>query len=302
MASIPETAFDVAILKYLVAGVVLVVCGLCVRTQHEQTKSISNGSIYSINFFMAAICKSINTYSWVVAVTIMPATIVATLENLHVVWISLILIVFLKVRVPGTWLTSSVIVLIGASLITGIGTESREGHLRWGLILGLNAGLFFALFNIFWVRGSLDDLPLWRRTTNMGAFLILSGLLICPFHAIYVFLFEPEAFVPFRSLPFEHLVVQSINGLVGIGLTYFLINEAVNLMKNSGHLASVLLGLGISFAVLFTLLTEAIWFSETVTRAQWLGVLLFSTGFAAVRSHLLRQKEKLTTSPQAVSA
>src|SRR5262249_26514841 len=90
----------------------------------------------------------------------------------------------------------------------------------------------------------------------------------------------------FQNISTQHLMIQLANGVVNIGLTYFLINRALTKMQSAGHFASFLASVGISYAVLFTLLFEFLGFGIEISLLQWVGVVLFSIGFATVRENI----------------
>ena len=285
----PAAAFDIIVLKYLLAGAALLVVGGMLMARGRQRLHRPDFKVGNKWFLWSVVFKSLDAYLFVVAVTMIPATTVATFENLHVVWTAILLVAAFGANIPRSWLTSSVIIVIGASLITGIAEDSFRAENVFGLSIAVSTGLFFALFNIAWVSVAIERIRFDIRTLNMGLFLVLTGVLTFPLHVMYSLAAGEALTLPFTALPMKHLVVQSINGLLGIGATYFLMNEAISLMRGAGRAASLLLGLGISSAVLFTLLTEMIWFEQSVSTMQWIGLVLFSVGFASVRSDLLRR-------------
>lgn len=288
----PDASLDIALLKYMLAGLVLIAFGITLKYAQGAHKKFNSSFSFPEKrvLISAGLAKGLNTYLWIVAVSLVSATSVATLENLHVVWTALILVVIFRVAVPGSWFNSALIVLIGASLITGVATHGLTNLNHMGFFLGLIAGLSFAVFTIIWA-GEKNHPPLfWQRTVELGCFLILCAILIYPIHLVLRNWLGGHI-EPLVNLPFNHAFVQAVNGIVGVGLTYLLMNEAIALMKGAGRFTGLLLSLGISFSVLFTLVTEAFWFKTGIELSQWLGIILFSIGFASIRSNIVKLRK-----------
>src|SRR5262249_33441743 len=188
--------------------------------------------------------------------TLIPAATVATLENLQVVWTALAVIVLLQDRLPWSWVAGGGAAVAGAALISGGNVEGSTGSNALGIALGLASGVAFSVFVITWNGMGLSRRPLAERTAAMGVLLFVSGVVVYPVHLAVSGVLSDGARWPLTEIGFVDSLVQCVNGLVGIGVTYFLFNEASARLEGAGSLSAVLLALGLSFAVPVTLLTE----------------------------------------------
>jgi len=191
-------------------------------------------------------------------------------------------------KMPKEWFASSVILIIGVFLVTGMYEPTFLRSLDiTGVILGLASGLAFSLFTIFWSRTGVSSMNLAQRSFMLGLFMIITGILIYPAHILFklIFLDQGHVFVV-QVIPPRHIVIQALNGFIGLGLAYFLINESLKSLRVYGHFSALLVGLGLSYSVFFTYLGETILFGDPFTLPRWLGVVLFSIGFTAVRNNI----------------
>ena len=293
-AQLPRTSFDIAVLKYVLAGIFLIISGFIIKQRHEEQPSgVSYRPKLNNRFMTAAFFKGINTYSWILASTLIPAGFVATLENLHVVWTSLLLIIVFARDIPGTWFGGAVIVVTGAALITEVGVQGLASLSEVGLLLAVVSGVAFALFTVIWTgEGERPD-KLWERSIEMGVLLLTAAIAIYPLHILVSQFWLGGSLLPLTEIPPLHAIVQAINGLIGIGVTYFLMNEALSLTRNLGRISSLLVAIGLSFAVPFTMVVEFFVLDVSVSSIQMIGVVLFIAGFTAVRAGILeRSKEE----------
>jgi hypothetical protein len=122
----------------------------------------------------------------------------------------------------------------------------------------------------------------------MGTLLLVSGLLLYPIHLLSSLLWVGSISWPLMEVGVVDGAVQCLNGLLGIGVTYFLFGEATSLLQRAGGLSSLLLAIGLSFAIPVTLLTEAEVLGESVSSIQWAGVVMFIVGFVVIHSSLRR--------------
>jgi drug/metabolite transporter (DMT)-like permease len=290
---VPRAAFDVVLLKYLVAATLLVAVALLLRARHGRPDHalLVLRNIPPRKFVAASLAKGVNTYTWVLAAALIPAGPVATLETLHVVWTGLAVAVLFHVRVPRGWIAGAAAALAGATLITATPAEGFSSSGATGVALGLAAGLAFATFVILWTGLEKRHQPLWERTLAMGALLLVSGIVLYPLHLAVSLFWLGGSRWPLQEVGLLDGAVQCVNGLFGIGAAYFLLNEASALLEGAGKLSGLLLAIGLSFAVPVTLLTEALALGTPVSPVQWAGVALFVLGFVAVRGSL-RQAEK----------
>ena len=287
----PDSNLEISILQYFSAAITIMAFALFNYVQNSKAgQSFFDFDVLSkpITFAAAAFFKGVNTYTWIASVAFVAAGISATLENLHVIWTAILLSLFARAVIPGSWFTSGLIVIAGAALILEVGTDvDLSGTNRIGFALATISGITFSLFAFLWNQVGEKAEHLWQRAFGMSLFFIASCMMIVVAHLLLGNFLPSGNSLEFEVIPMHHLVIQFLNGIIHIGLTYFFINESLRLMRSAGSISALLLGLGISFAVLFTLLTEAIWLREPISLLQWIGIFLFSVGFASVRSNML---------------
>lgn len=293
----PEAVVDIAIIHYVVGALSLIFIGFLARSgvkKENQELKISS-ILTSKGIYGAAAFKSLNAYSWIFAVTLISASLAATIENLHVVWTAILVVLFLSQRISSNWIISAIVILCGVALISEVnvsatGLAGKSTGLFWAFV----SSITFTLFALVWAKACHAELPFWHRCVEMGLFLLISVFMFIPIH-LAISSFSATGIPPlFNSLPSKHLLIQALVGLFSIAITYMLMNEALVLMKGAGNLAALILGLGVSFAVLFTMVAEYFIFDEHVTLYQWIGVVLFSIGFAAIRNNLDNSERRNT--------
>jgi drug/metabolite transporter (DMT)-like permease len=283
----PSAALDIALIHYGFGALSLLALSTFVRSSTGREARAPLRRLATLRTALAAVFKGLNTYSWILAVTLVPAALVATLENLHVLWTLLILGAFTSTRITSTWVANAIVVILGAALITGVPLDRALPHSTLlGLSLSFLSGLAFSIFSVAWARREHKSIPFVWRCRETAMLLFFSAVSLFPIHLLVDRFWLKTGWQPFSILPFRHLVVQAVVGVLSIGLTYLLMNEALMYMSGSGPFASLLLGLGISFAVAFTMIAEVTIFREPTTGYQWIGVVLFSVGFATIRSRL----------------
>lgn len=302
-AQLPTTSFDIAVLKYLLAGAFLVLAGVVIKQRRQPT---ADAGLFrpalDRRFLTASFIKGINTYSWILAATLIPAGSVATSENMHVVWTTLILAIVFGRDIPGSWFAGTAIVGTGAALVTGIAVGDLSTQSAGGLVLAIISGLAFASFTIIWTGEGRRPDKLWKRSIEMGTLLLTAGITIYPVHLLVSQFWLGGSFIPLIEIPPLHAAVQAINGLIGIGFTYFFMNEALSMTRNLSRLSSLLLAIGLSFSVPFTMLGEFLFLDVNVTLTQWIGVILFILGFTAVRTGILDRGSETSSTQESREA
>ena len=292
----PNSVAEIAFIHYFCGAISLIFIGFAIRSQSDAGKA--DNKVFQLKrvllnpgLYLAAAFKSLNAYSWIFAVTLISAGLAATLENLHVIWTAIIIILFTGQRISGNWLWNAIVVFCGAALISNIGlNDTIESSTYVGSTFGWISSVTFSLFAIVWARFSLSELPFWHRCVEMAIFLLVSLLFFVPMHAAVQVLWVGADWTPKISLPAHHVLIQALVGVFSIAITYMLMNEALVIMKSAGSFAALILGLGVSFAVLFTMLVEFLIFHKSISIYQWMGVVLFSVGFAAVRNSIDRRR------------
>ena len=287
----PQGSFDIGFTMYFTASMCLTLTALSFSDKANRPKLMSYllTRVRSSTFLLAALAKSINTYFWILSATLIPAAATATVENLHVVWTALAIALIFKERVPSTWIAGSVVVVIGAALITQVSSFGLSFETVMGLVFAMVAALGFSGFVILWSKEKKSYQLSWR-TMEMASLMLLVALFQFPIHCVVNFLWVHGSYVPFSQLTTIDFMVQAFNGLLGTIATYFFLNEATRMLQGAGNLSGLLLGIGLSFAVPITLALEWLILGVGVSLNQVLGVFLFILGFTAVRASLLRRE------------
>ena len=284
-----NSSFDIAILHYFSASLVLFIAGcLMSKGTNFQLSLCIKRCVSNHYFFLSAFSKAANTYLWLYAITLVQATYVATLENMQIVWTVLILVFVFRVKVPGDWIVSALVVITGGFLIidSGQSLEFSDSE-KFGLLLSALSGLGFAFFYILWsMKGKHVDTNLATRSIEVSLLMLISLVFVCIIHSILWFIGAVELFSVFE-IPINHIFIQTLVGIFTIACTYFLINEALHIMKSYPHYSVIIVGLGVSYAVFFTVVIEAVWNKTSIDTYQWIGVVLFTIGFVSVRKNVV---------------
>jgi len=281
---LPDASFDIAVINYFVASIVLIAAAwvICrIQGQPFRMPRLKHGG----KFWLVAAAKGLNTYTWILSVAIISAAAAATLEGLHVVFTILLLIVIFRVRVPtGNWLVfipGSVVMVIGAVLILGMPALVPGNETMLGIVFGVLSALFFSLFYVLWEQVGEKSPALGPRTLETGVLLLAS--LLCPFpiHVGMNALLEHPTVIPFEGMSWDDIGLQALCGLIGIGGTYLFINESLFHLRRH-KLCSLLLGIGLSYSVPFTMILQSVFLGEELRPVQWIGGLLFGLAFAVI--------------------
>jgi drug/metabolite transporter (DMT)-like permease len=279
--------FEIGFIQFIGGSISVLLIALLAYASTRSENRLTPPALFSPWLILSSILMAINTCLFTAAVAFVNAGAIAVLENMQVVWIALILTLFLGVSIPARWFFSAAIVLCGALFVLEAIPEfsqSQEHLSPLGLAFGLGAGLTFAAFNLTWAKGrELNPTANFgARTLEMAMMLTLTTILIVPlFFAFNAVSGDQATFNPMK-LPPIHIGVQFLVGALSIGVTYVLMNEAYEMLKAAGDLRVLIVGLGISYAVLFTLISEYAIFGRVVSFDQWIGVVLFSLGFMMV--------------------
>lgn len=275
-ARLPLSTLDVVILKALVAAAFLAGIAFC-APKLPSVPQRSRGE-----FLWASLFKGLNTYLWILAVTVIPAGMVAALENLQVVWVALFLALFGRQPLPAGWFVGALAAGCGVALI------GRLSSIHWSelgsFILGLGSGVMFAGFLIIWNASERQTAGVRERALEMAALLLCAATLVCPAHWIWSAIRGDRLAWPLMEVGWFDGTLQALNGLVGTAVTYFFLTEATALLSRTGRASGVLLAFGLSLAVPFTLVMEWLFLGLSVDAAQWSGLGLFVIGFVLVRS------------------
>ncbi|MEO1530468.1 MAG: EamA family transporter [Planctomycetota bacterium] len=283
----PLSAFDVSFLKYLSAGILLAIAGVGYKliTKAPGNFLPSEFLSFSRRYRYAAIAKGLNIYFWLLAAAYSSASLTAALENLHIFWTSLLLTLTLGANLPRNWFGLCFVILLGAFFIADI--ENANETWAAGVVLGILSGASFSAFSVLWsVRPSVP-IQMWQRAIEMGALLIVSGLILLPIHFFVNELWLHGPRIPFTDISGLDLLVQSLNGVLGIGITYFLISESLYKLQSFSVRSSLFVGLGLSFVVPITAISEFVVIGNDWTLVQLIGVGLFVAGYTLFRGAVI---------------
>lgn len=284
---------DISLANYIGGSVTIVVLSLIIHTYKKRRGAAQRLTSfgYGKRFVLPAIFKGINTYAFVAAVALVSSATAATVENLHVLWTAVLVSVLQRKLLAPSWFVGALIIVIGTALAVGAFT-----HTSWsfetvgGTGLAFLAGITFALFVITWNQRQTNDNYFPQRALETGVFLVFSGLMILAVHLVIGRYALGGSWIPFSSIAMSDLTIQLINGVFNIGVTYFLMGEALRILEGIGQLSSLLLSLALSYAVAFTVLLQFAILGVRISPLQWCGVALFSVGFAIIRSNLITLK------------
>jgi drug/metabolite transporter (DMT)-like permease len=282
--SSPRATLDISLANYasgsITIGLIGIAAMLARHTAREELTVLRQ--FWTGRVALAALFKGINTYAFCASLAFVSSSVAATVENLYLVWAGIFASIASQLIPKVTWLISVGVVLIGAYLILSPGVAGDRDHL-FGIALALVAGLAFAIFMIFWGQSSTENIPIGVRGLLTAAFLALSGGMIILVHLSFGHLLFGGEWTPFATLSGRHLLIQLGNGVFNIGVTYFLVGEALRLLKRLGALAALVVLIGMSYAVLVTFVAELIWNHASASIDQWIGMGLFTFGIATTR-------------------
>lgn len=297
--------FEIALVNYVVAALALLAGGWAMGWRGKQKmvllRAESRVKFWSeapVKFGFVALFKGVNTLSWILAVSMISAAANAALENLHVVWTVVFLALFWRAHVPASaWaniVIGALLLALGTMLI--VGTQDFGSGNTIGILLGVVSGLSFSAFYVLWERAGQRPEERWQRSVEMGGLLFVAIVLLFPLYFIVNVLWLQRSALSFH-LTGSDVFIQALSGLIGIGAMYWLVNEALNILKGQ-RLASLVLGVGLAYSVPITMLLE-IWFLGLETAlVQWIGSVLFFIGSVLVlyeqfRNELLKGPEQL---------
>jgi drug/metabolite transporter (DMT)-like permease len=281
---VPGSTFDIAVVNYAVAGLTLMVWGALRRRSDHAGEPMRFPALP--RFLAASLFKSLNTYSWILSVSFIPASFASTFENLHVVWAALALMLVFGIQLPKVWMYGSVLVLVGGALVTRVAVYGFAGIHTFGFTAALVSGLAFAGFYLLWTGDGSRPRARSERAIEMGGVLSMALVFMFPIHMLASAVWPSYVGAQFGQLPIPDLRLQAGNGIIGIGLTYLLIAEALHRMRSVGAAGSFLLGFAMSSAVPLTLLLEFVLLGAPVEPFQWIGAAMFSFGFIFVAGEI----------------
>ena len=197
----------------------------------------------------------------------------------------LLLIAVFRVKVStANWLVfipGSIVMVIGAVLILGIPALVPGSETMLGIAFGVLSALFFSLFYVLWDHVGEKSPALGPRTLETGVLLLASLLCLFPIHIGMSMLLKQPTLLPFAGMSWEDIGLQAVCGLIGIGGTYMFINEALFHLRRH-KLCSLLLGIGLSYSVPFTMILQSVFLGDELRPVQWIGGLLFGLAFAVI--------------------
>jgi len=288
-----SAVIDIALANYIGGCAALLLISLVLH-QFRRSRGTAESLSYSPRpkMVVPAFFKSLNTYSFVASVALISAAAAATLENLNVLWTALIISIIARKLLNWSWFTSALIVIAGTALVVGFSPAMQlDARTIAGLTLAVAAGLTFSGFVITWTPTQLKTSYLPQRGIETGIFLAMAMIGMLIIHYLGGKELLGGSWLPLTTIKGGDLALQLFNGTFSVGITYFLMAEAARIMSDAGGLADVLLSLGVSFAVLFTVISSWLILDTPVVPAQLGGVALFSVGFVTVQVATRRSSE-----------
>jgi len=236
------------------------------------------------DFAQAIIFKSLNTIFFIFSVSLIISAESALLENTHVIWVGLYVVVFGIVYNKVLIFISALLVFFSIYIVLGV--DNLDSFFSAGYIFGLLSGVTYSIFIVRWDKiGKLDNFDPVTATMIMAgwvSFLLMLSLLFINNYTVN----GPV----FSKLSNWDYALQLMNGIFNVGLTYYLISYASKSMESYGSLSTVVISLALGFSVFTTLLSEVLAEGVPLLPNQTAGILVFSIGFVLLRYSLNRAK------------
>ncbi len=280
--------FEIAFVKYLIGGIFVCLIAYIISKYRNEKIELKNlfGDISLTKLLLSSIFKACNTYCFVASVSLISARLAVALENLHLVWFGLLFYFLGKKAIGGLFYIGAMLFCIACLLLFPTATEViQQSNRDIGVTLALISGLAFTGFILTWPK------PLYNNSVEssalvMGVIMLLATLFMFPLHYIASSYISEINIGINTNLSGVNVFYQIINGIVGIGITYFLINESIRIMGNKNFYASLILSMCMASAVPFTLVLEYLSFGDSITLYNLLGVVVFVIGFVVVKMQL----------------
>jgi len=275
-------AIDIALANTVGGLIFLIPAKYLSRALAENSSALLYHSVaqrYSRQALLASMLKGSNTCLFVFSTMYIAATQSLVLESTYIVW-SLVLTMIFTVAKPKTLIAKAVLIFLAATLVSGQSSlQLNTKYHMLGAVFGIIAGMTYAGFLFFWsqVTAGLDDLP--SLITSTGVLQMISLLSILVFSEFLSLILLGTWWMPLRNLNYPDILLQMVNGIFVIGVTYLLLTVGMARLKELRQGASTLAALGLSFSIPFTLLPEYMIGKFHPTAIQIAGLILFMIGF-----------------------
>ena len=280
-----SAVIDISLANYIGGCAALLIISIALHQLKRRRGSAKKLTyIPRLKMVRPAFLKALNAYTFVASVGLMSAGAAATLESLNVLWTAVLTSIITRKLLNRSWMVSALVVVAGTALVVGFSPAVKlDPRGLAGLTLAVFAGLTFSGFVVSWTPAQLKTDYLPQRGIETSVFLAMAmiGMLLIHYAGGKEML--GGSWIPLTAIRGGDLTVQIFNGTFNVGITYFLMAEAARVMSDAGTVSGVLLSLGISFAVLFTVISAWIILRAPVIAIQLVGIGLFSIGFVTVQ-------------------
>ncbi len=239
---------------------------------------------------LAGAMKGVNTSLFVSSTIYIVATQSLVFESIYIFWSLLLGIAFFTRRTP---LVSTVLkaflLFSGVILVSGYNSlQLASENLMAGAIFGILAGLTYAFYLFFWSFITKDLESLTSQLASTFVLLAISLVSILALSEVVSVTFLHNWWIPFANLKLWDIVLQTLNGVLVIGIVYLLITIGMSNLKKTREGANFIAAICLSFSIPFTLLAEFVIGKFTPTVVQLVGIALFVVGFILLSVSLPR--------------
>jgi drug/metabolite transporter (DMT)-like permease len=243
---------------------------------------------------LAGSLKGANTSLFVLSTTYTVATQSLVFESTYIIWSLLLGIVFFmrRTRIFSTVL-EAFLLFAGVVLVSGqTSLQLASGNLASGAMAGLFAGLTYAFYLFFWSFVTENLESLMSKFVSTFFLLVFAFLSIAGLSEIISLSLQHSWWIPFTNLRLFDIGLQTLNGLLVIGVVYSLVTIGMSNLRKAKQGASYIAAICLSSSIPFTLLIEFIIGKFIPTGAQLLGIALFVVGFIMISVNLATTHEK----------
>lgn len=242
---------------------------------------------------LAGALKGANTSLFVLSTTYIVATQSLVFESIYIFWSLLLGIVFFTRKIPSvSTVLKAFLLFTGVILASGqTFLQLASENLMSGAFFGILAGLTYAFYLFFWSLVTKDLESLTSQLVSTFILLTISLLSIITLSEIVSAILLHNWWIPFTNLNPSDVVLQTLNGVLVIGVVYSLVTIGMSNLRKAREGANFVAAICLSFSIPFTLLAEFVIGKFIPTGAQLVGTALFVVGFALMSATMSKTRE-----------
>ena len=287
----PLPAVDIALANTLGGLGLLVLLLLGTRGSRKPTTAAGNNDVFfrgPLRSAIAGALKGLNTCLFVLSTVYVVATQSLVLESTYIVWAVGMAVVFRHQRVGLLSVIAKTLLLcVAVLLVTNPPRFTASSADLLGIGAGLSAGLSYAAFLFIWDDITRDLQTIHAKTRATTMLLGTSAATILLGTEALVLLLHRKWWLPFLHIAPQDVLVQFFNGVFVVGVVYLLVTVGMSCLRDSPGGASVIAAFCLSFAIVFTLLTECLVRKFSPAAPQLVGIVLFLGAFAWLTRSML---------------